>query len=163
MAPFVAILSLISICKRDNCPHMEAMDGRGQRNFFHQAERKRRGGVGVRRGSPSAVIPLTGIGRNRNWGSSTGGGISLRAGSFIPSPVSNRPTPPLDPTALTTSAEARSGATSSLLLDARLWRSGVQCGVVEQKHAISAEVQPPGVSSFAPAVFCAVAVGLHMF
>lgn len=35
MAPFVAILGLISICKRDNCSHMEAIDRRGQCNFFH--------------------------------------------------------------------------------------------------------------------------------
>lgn len=36
MAPFVAILGLISICKRDNCSHMEAMDRRGQCNFFQR-------------------------------------------------------------------------------------------------------------------------------
>lgn len=36
MAPFVAILGLISICKRDNCSHMEAIDRRGQCNCFHR-------------------------------------------------------------------------------------------------------------------------------
>lgn len=38
MAPFVAILGLISICKRDNCSHMEAIDRRGQCNFFQRGD-----------------------------------------------------------------------------------------------------------------------------
>lgn len=60
VAPFVAILGLISICKRDNCSHMEAIDRRGQCNFFL--------GRGVRRAeNPYAVISV-GIGRNKNLG-----------------------------------------------------------------------------------------------
>ena len=59
MAPFVAILGLISICKRDNCSHMEAIDRRGQCNFLHQ------GGQG--RKNPYTVISV-GIGRNKNQG-----------------------------------------------------------------------------------------------
>lgn len=43
MAPFVAILGLISICKRDNCSHMEAIDRRGQCNSFHRGDEAGRG------------------------------------------------------------------------------------------------------------------------
>lgn len=60
MAPFVTILGLISICKRDNCSHMEAIDRRGQCNFFHE------GGQG-RKKTPYAVISV-GIGRNKKSG-----------------------------------------------------------------------------------------------
>ena len=35
MNSFVAILNLISICKRDNCRHMGAIDRRGQSSYFH--------------------------------------------------------------------------------------------------------------------------------
>lgn len=42
MAPFVTILGLISICKRDNCSHMEAIDRRGQCNFFHEGGQGRK-------------------------------------------------------------------------------------------------------------------------
>lgn len=65
MAPFVAILGLISICKRDNCSHMEAIDRRGQCNCFLQE------GGGARQKTPSAVISV-GIGRNKNPGGSGG-------------------------------------------------------------------------------------------
>lgn len=60
MAPFVAILGLISICKRDNCSHMEAIDRRGQCNFFHQ-------GNEGREKYPYGVISV-GIGRNKKSG-----------------------------------------------------------------------------------------------
>lgn len=79
-----------------------------------------RGGGRARRGerSPSAGISLAGAGRNRNQG---GSGISLRAGSLIPSPVSNSPTPPSDRTRLTPGAEVRAGAD---VVSAAPWRSG---------------------------------------
>lgn len=38
MDPFVAILGLISICKKDNCLHMEAIDRTGRCNFFHEGK-----------------------------------------------------------------------------------------------------------------------------
>lgn len=66
MAPFVTILGLISICKRDNCSHMEAIDRRGQCNFFHVGDKAKKN----RKKKPYAVI-LVGIGRNKKsvlWG-----------------------------------------------------------------------------------------------
>lgn len=63
MAPFVAILGLISICKRDNCQHMEAMDERGQRNFFHwgASEGGGQGGQALLPKSPSLAQEETEI------------------------------------------------------------------------------------------------------
>lgn len=61
MAPFVAILGLISICKRDNCSHMEAIDRRGQCNFFQRADGARRISAGIRRNKnlPFRCQPIT--------------------------------------------------------------------------------------------------------
>lgn len=73
MAPFVTILGLISICKRDNCSHMEAIDRRGQCNFFHE------GGQGKKK-NPYAVISV-GIRRNKKSGF---GGKEIPFSAVIP-------------------------------------------------------------------------------
>lgn len=89
MAPFVTILGLISICKRDNCSHMEAIDRRGQCNFFHE------GGQGKKK------KPLC---RNLSWHKKKqkirvwGERNSFQCSdSLIPSPSNNNHTPHQNP------------------------------------------------------------------